>query len=358
MCRWWIPLIRHAKRERRRPIGITHRNGSRCAKVARVDIAVIGLGLIGGSALRALAAHGHRVLGYDADPATRATARTAAARAPQGEPLAGRRHDPGRRRGRGAGGRRGAVAGAAEGARRDLRRAATPGWSPTSPRSRPRCATWSSSGCRGGTNAWRASSAATRWPARRAPGSRAADTELFQDCAWVLCLEPGSTSLTDWLDLAELVIGLGARVVPTTAEEHDRAVATISHVPHLLAAALAAAGARPARGRPGRGVVPRRHPRRGEPARADRGDVRWQRRGGRAGAGRRHRGVLAGRGRRSTRPTRSPRCRRGWRRATRCAPAGRRRWPRRSTCPPAPTRCCGSAGPAAGCGPSPRTGRR
>src|SRR5690348_3323967 len=51
-------------------------------KSAHVDVAVIGLGLIGGSVLRALAARGHRVLGYDADPATRATARTAAAQAP------------------------------------------------------------------------------------------------------------------------------------------------------------------------------------------------------------------------------------------------------------------------------------
>jgi prephenate dehydrogenase len=33
----------------------------------------------------------------------------------------------------------------------------------------------------------------------------------------------------------------GAEVVPVTAAEHDDAVAAISHVPHLLAAALAAA---------------------------------------------------------------------------------------------------------------------
>ena len=46
--------------------------------------AVVGLGLIGGSLLRALAGAGHAVLGYDADPATRAMARTAAAKAPSG----------------------------------------------------------------------------------------------------------------------------------------------------------------------------------------------------------------------------------------------------------------------------------
>ncbi|MFC7764341.1 prephenate dehydrogenase/arogenate dehydrogenase family protein [Catellatospora bangladeshensis] len=47
-----------------------------------MNIAVIGLGLIGGSLMRALAAAGHRVLGFDADPEVRATARSAAARVP------------------------------------------------------------------------------------------------------------------------------------------------------------------------------------------------------------------------------------------------------------------------------------
>jgi prephenate dehydrogenase len=55
----------------------------------------------------------------------------------------------------------------------------------------------------------------------------------------VLCLEDGETPLADWLTLAGLVTGLGARVVPITAVEHDRAVAQVSHVPHLFATALA-----------------------------------------------------------------------------------------------------------------------
>jgi prephenate dehydrogenase len=54
----------------------------------------------------------------------------------------------------------------------------------------------------------------------------------------VLCLEPGETDLDDWLRLAALYTSIGARVVPATAGEHDEAVARISHVPHLLAAAL------------------------------------------------------------------------------------------------------------------------
>src|SRR6266511_4350382 len=75
---------------------------------------------------------------------------------------------------------------------------------------------------------------------RETSGFGAADAHLFDGCAWVLCLEPEETSLADWLALAALYTGLGARVVPATAADHDRAVATVSHVPHLLAAALAA----------------------------------------------------------------------------------------------------------------------
>jgi prephenate dehydrogenase len=70
-------------------------------------------------------------------------------------------------------------------------------------------------------------------------GFAAAEPGLFGGCAWVLCLEPDDTGLDDWLTLAALFTAMGARVVPVTAAEHDRAVAQISHVPHLLAAALA-----------------------------------------------------------------------------------------------------------------------
>jgi prephenate dehydrogenase len=78
---------------------------------------------------------------------------------------------------------------------------------------------------------------------RETSGFPAADPDLFTGCAWALCLEP-DTSLVDWLTLADLLTRLGVRVVPTTADEHDRAVAAVSHVPHLLAAALAVAASR------------------------------------------------------------------------------------------------------------------
>jgi prephenate dehydrogenase len=73
-------------------------------------------------------------------------------------------------------------------------------------------------------------------------GHPAVDPGLFGGARWAVCLEP-ETDLHRWLRVAEVAIAVGAEVVPVTAAEHDDAVAAISHVPHLLAAALAAAAA-------------------------------------------------------------------------------------------------------------------
>ncbi|WP_295657546.1 prephenate dehydrogenase/arogenate dehydrogenase family protein, partial [uncultured Nocardioides sp.] len=73
-------------------------------------------------------------------------------------------------------------------------------------------------------------------------GPDAVDPALFAGARWALCLEPG-TELPRWLRVAEVALAVGAEVVPVTAAEHDDAVAAISHVPHLLAAALSAAAA-------------------------------------------------------------------------------------------------------------------
>lgn len=73
-------------------------------------------------------------------------------------------------------------------------------------------------------------------------GFGAADPDLFARAAWVLCLDDG-TDTAAWLDLAELVTGIGAAVVPATAEAHDQAVALVSGLPHLFAATLANAAA-------------------------------------------------------------------------------------------------------------------
>ncbi|WP_244522476.1 prephenate dehydrogenase/arogenate dehydrogenase family protein [Geodermatophilus africanus] len=71
-------------------------------------------------------------------------------------------------------------------------------------------------------------------------GHGATDPGLFAGARWALCVEPG-TDLARWLRVAEVALAVGAEVVPATAAEHDDAVAAVSHVPHLLAAALAAA---------------------------------------------------------------------------------------------------------------------
>ncbi|SDF62909.1 prephenate dehydrogenase/arogenate dehydrogenase family protein [Klenkia brasiliensis] len=73
-------------------------------------------------------------------------------------------------------------------------------------------------------------------------GHAATDPELFRGARWAVCLEPG-TELPRWLRVAEVALAAGASAVPVTAAEHDAAVAAISHAPHLLAAALAAAAA-------------------------------------------------------------------------------------------------------------------
>jgi prephenate dehydrogenase len=206
-----------------------------------VDVAVIGLGLIGGSLLRALANAGHQVFGYDADPSTRATARTAAAQATSRWQVPGTLADAVRR----PGGRRAdlvvvAVPLPAVGPVFD--EVAATGYdglvtdvvsvkAPVLEMARTRLH-------RGG-QALAGFVGGHPMAGRETSGFGATDPRLFDGCAWVICLEPDETGLSDWLGLATLYTSLGARVVPSTAEEHDRAVAAVSHVPHLVAAALA-----------------------------------------------------------------------------------------------------------------------
>jgi prephenate dehydrogenase len=70
----------------------------------------------------------------------------------------------------------------------------------------------------------------------------AGDADLFTGAAWVVAADDG-LDLDVWCDVAELAWTCGARVVPAAAAEHDLAVARVSHLPHLLAALLAATGA-------------------------------------------------------------------------------------------------------------------
>jgi len=188
-------------------------------------VAVLGLGLIGGSLLRRLADLGIAVTGYDADPATRAAARhildggriadSVAATVADADllvlavplPAAGPVLDEIR-----AAGYTGLLTDvtSVKGPLRDLAAEHCPD------------ARWLGGHPMAGT---------------AASGFAASDPDLFDGCAWVLCLEP-ETALDDWLRLAALVTGLGARAVPATADDHDAAVARISHAPHVVAAAL------------------------------------------------------------------------------------------------------------------------
>ncbi len=72
-------------------------------------------------------------------------------------------------------------------------------------------------------------------------GWSAADPLLFRDAPWALTLEP-DTSFDAWLRVAALVCDLGAKPVPTTAAEQDAAVARVIGLPHVLAEALALTG--------------------------------------------------------------------------------------------------------------------
>ncbi|MFL6113341.1 MAG: prephenate dehydrogenase [Catenulispora sp.] len=74
---------------------------------------------------------------------------------------------------------------------------------------------------------------------RERSGPLAARADLFEGRPWVLT--PGATTSRDALNQAlELVSLCGAVPVVMDTEEHDHAVALISHAPHLVAALMAA----------------------------------------------------------------------------------------------------------------------
>lgn len=72
---------------------------------------------------------------------------------------------------------------------------------------------------------------------QEASGFDVAEADLLSGCAWALCLD-AETPLPDWLDVARWALTVGGQVAPLTSLEHDAAVARISHLPHLVAAAL------------------------------------------------------------------------------------------------------------------------
>lgn len=74
---------------------------------------------------------------------------------------------------------------------------------------------------------------------RERHGAAAADGDLFVGRPWVLT--PGSSSATASVRIVrDLAVDLGASPVEMSADEHDQAVALVSHAPQLLSSLLAA----------------------------------------------------------------------------------------------------------------------
>ncbi|NJP32324.1 prephenate dehydrogenase [Micromonospora thermarum] len=195
---------------------------------AGVRAAVVGTGLIGGSVLLRLRDAGLDVTGWDPDPATREHARRQWVTAPETveEAVAGR----------------------------DVVFLCGP--LPTLPATLPLVAAASPPGCVltdvGSTKAEVAAAAARHGLLDRfvpghpmagaeSAGLTAAAPTLLDGAAWVLCPAAGpATGAFRWLTGLLLEV-FRARVVPMAAAAHDTAAALASHVPHLLAGALAGA---------------------------------------------------------------------------------------------------------------------
>ncbi|MEW1587505.1 prephenate dehydrogenase/arogenate dehydrogenase family protein [Micromonospora vinacea] len=197
-------------------------------RYARARAAVIGTGLIGGSVLLRLADAGLDVVGWDPDPATRESAR-----------------------------HRGVLAPATiEQAVADRDVVFLCGPLPTLPGTLARVAELTGPGCVltdvGSTKVEVTETADRLGLTRRfvpghpmagaeSAGLTAASPALLAGAAWVLCPAPGAAMPAfRWLT-GLLVEVFGARVVPMSAPAHDSVAALASHVPHLLAGALAGA---------------------------------------------------------------------------------------------------------------------
>ena len=74
-------------------------------------------------------------------------------------------------------------------------------------------------------------------------GWAASSAETVAGAVWAVC--PAGGSVEPVCRLSDAVEQLGGRLLACTAEEHDAAVARTSHVPHLLAAALAGLAGHP-----------------------------------------------------------------------------------------------------------------
>jgi prephenate dehydrogenase len=68
-------------------------------------------------------------------------------------------------------------------------------------------------------------------------GIEGARATLFENAHWILCPDENSDPQA-FMRLHEFVTSLGARSITLPREEHDEAIAVVSHVPHMVASAL------------------------------------------------------------------------------------------------------------------------
>ncbi len=68
-------------------------------------------------------------------------------------------------------------------------------------------------------------------------GIEGARADLFKGAHWILCPDV-DTPAEHFTRLHELLTSLGARVIAIPREQHDEAVAVVSHVPHIVASSL------------------------------------------------------------------------------------------------------------------------
>ena len=69
-------------------------------------------------------------------------------------------------------------------------------------------------------------------------GWSAGDAELFRGAAWVVSVDE-HVDAEVWSLVMKLALDCGAVIVPARTDEHDAAAAAISHLPHLAAEAMA-----------------------------------------------------------------------------------------------------------------------
>jgi prephenate dehydrogenase len=73
-------------------------------------------------------------------------------------------------------------------------------------------------------------------------GWTAGDVQLFVGAPWVISVDD-HVDPEVWAEVMKLALNCGSVVVPARSDEHDAAAAAISHLPHLLAEALSVTAA-------------------------------------------------------------------------------------------------------------------